>query len=125
MSDATILSIGHHWTRTGAQCTQPTPIQGSETPSSPHLAPHAPFWGNTKAGPAFRRSHDLIEDCGPKLFSDGSAKPARLWALNCDELATDRVENNHWFGSRIRAPVSGVTAKVKLSASPFVPAYSP
>src|ERR1700709_765565 len=107
MSDATIQSIGHHWTRAGAQCTQPTPIQGSGTSSSPRLAPHVPFRGSTKADPAFRRSHDLIEDCGPRVFNDGSAHPARFWALNCDELATDRVENNHRFGFRIRAPVSG------------------
>jgi hypothetical protein len=65
----------------------------------------------------------LIEDCGPKLFNTGSAKPARLGARNCDELATDRVENNHWFGSRSRAPISGVTVKVKLSMLPFVSAY--
>src|SRR4051794_21682719 len=114
MSDATIQSTRHHWTRASAQRTQSTPIRGSEAPSSPRLAPHVPFWRDTKAGPAFRRSHDLIEDCGPKVFNAGSAKPARLGARNCDELATDRVENNHWFGSRSRAPISGVTVKVKL-----------
>jgi hypothetical protein len=58
------------------------------------------------------------------VFNDGSAKPARLGALDCDELTTDGVKDNHWLGSRIRAPVSGVTAKVKVLAVLFVPIYS-